>query len=108
MEHPPKSALADQLVRLAHLETPPLEEIRYATTYNFTGTKLYPFPIAFLQKDAAAALEKVQQYLTSQGLGLKVWDGFRPLSVQQKMWDLIHDDRYVSDPAKNKGRHTRG
>jgi D-alanyl-D-alanine dipeptidase len=50
--------LAEQLVRLARLETPPLEEIRYATKYNFTGTRLYPFPIAFLQKDAAACLEK--------------------------------------------------
>ena len=103
-----KSDLAEKLVRLTHLEIPPLEEIRYATKYNFTGTKLYPFPIAFLQKDAAAALEKIQQYLATQGLGLKVWDGFRPMSVQQKMWDLIKDERYVSNPAKNLGRHTRG
>ncbi len=108
METQPKSALTEQLVRLAHLETPPLEEIRYATKYNFTGAKLYPFPIAFLQKDAATALAKIQSYLASKGLGLKVWDGFRPMSVQQKMWDLIRDERYVSNPATNSGRHTRG
>lgn len=108
MEPPQKSALAQQLVRLAHLEIPPLEEIRYATKYNFTGTRLYPFPIAFLQKDAAACLEKIQQHLATQGLGLKVWDAFRPMSVQQKMWDLIRDERYVSNPATNLGRHTRG
>jgi zinc D-Ala-D-Ala dipeptidase len=103
-----KNPLAEQLARLAHLETPPLEEIRYATKYNFTGTRLYPFPIAFLHKDAAACVEKIQHYLATQGLGLKVWDGFRPLSVQQKMWDLIQDERYVSNPATNSGRHTRG
>jgi zinc D-Ala-D-Ala dipeptidase len=50
----------------------------------------------------------VQEYLARSGLGLKVWDGYRPLSVQQKMWDLIRDERYVSNPAKNQGRHTRG
>src|ERR1700761_83788 len=101
------SALAEQLTRLTHLEIPPLEEIRYATKYNFTGTKLYPFPIAFLRKEAAAALAKVQGYLAAKDLGLKVWDGFRPMAVQQKMWDLIQDERYVSNPAKNLGRHTR-
>lgn len=30
------------------------------------------------------------------------------LSVQQRMWDAIRDPRYVSDPAVNAGRHTRG
>lgn len=108
MDPQPPSALAEHLTRLAHLEIPPLEEIRYATKYNFTGTKLYPFPIAFLRKEAAASLEKIQHYLAGKGLGLKVWDGYRPMSVQQKMWDLIRDERYVSNPAKNKGRHTRG
>ncbi len=91
------------MTRLAHLEIPPLEEIRYATKYNFTGTKLYPFPIAFLRKEVAVALEQVQRYLADKGLGLKVWDGYRPMSVQQKMWDLIRDERYVSNPAKNSG-----
>jgi D-alanyl-D-alanine dipeptidase len=90
------------------LPNPPIEEIRYATKYNFSGELLYPFPAAFLHRDAAASLEKVQEYLARSGLGLKVWDGYRPLSVQQKMWDLIRDERYVSNPAKNQGRHTRG
>lgn len=99
---------AKQLVRLTQLDIPPLEEIRYATTYNFTGTRLYRFPVAFLQRDAAAALDKIQHHLAEQGLGLKVWDAFRPLTVQQEMWDLIRDERYVSNPATNKGRHTRG
>jgi D-alanyl-D-alanine dipeptidase len=39
---------------------------------------------------------------------LKIYDGYRPLSVQQKMWDLVRDERYVSNPAVNRGRHTRG
>jgi len=42
------------LVRAETIYPPPLEEVRYATTYNFTGHVLYPFP---------AALQKVQEDL---------------------------------------------
>lgn len=99
---------AGDLVDLAQLPDPPLLDIRYATKLNFTGEKLYPAPVAWLHRDAAEALSQVQADLRGQGLALKVLDGYRPLSVQQKMWDLIQDERYVSNPAVNRGRHTRG
>lgn len=99
---------AHGLVRAETIYPPPLEEVRYATTYNFTGHVLYPFPAVFLHKDAAAALQKVQEELASQGLGLKIHDGYRPLSVQARMWQIVPDERYVSDPLKSKGKHTRG
>ena len=85
-----------------------LQEIPYATAYNFTGNQLYPFPAVFIHKDLAGPLRRIQQELAWHGMGLKIYDGYRPLSVQQKMWDLIRDERYVSDPSKNRGRHTRG
>ena len=90
------------------LEIPPLEEIRYATKYNFTGTKLYPVPDRVFAEGRGGGAGENATLSGRQGLGLKVWDGFRPMSVQQKMWDLIQDERYVSNPAKNSGRHTRG
>lgn len=96
------------LVPLDAVEPPCLAEVRYATRHNFTGRVLYPRPRLFLHRDTARALSRVQRDLQRQGLGLKVWDAYRPLSVQRKMWDLIRDERYVSDPAKNRGRHTRG
>lgn len=96
------------LVKAETIHPRPLEEVRYATTYNFTGHVLYPFPAVFLHKDAATALQKVQEELTRQGLGLKIFDGYRPLSVQAKMWQIVPDERYVSNPQKNRGRHTRG
>ena len=37
-----------------------------------------------------------------------VWDAYRPLAVQQMMWDAIQGPRYLSDLAVNVGRHTRG
>jgi len=83
-------------------------DVHYATTKNFTKTQLYPFAAVYLHKDALQALMAVQKDLRKQGLGIKLFDGYRPLSVQQKMWDLIQDSRYVSNPAVNRGRHTRG
>jgi D-alanyl-D-alanine dipeptidase len=62
----------------------------------------------WLHRDAAEALLRVQRDLRREGLGLKVFDAYRPYHVQQRMWDLIRDERYVSNPAKNAGRHTRG
>jgi len=85
-----------------------LPEVRYATCYNFTGAQLYPGARLWLHRNTASALSRVQKDLAKQGLGLKVFDAYRPFSVQQRMWNLIRDERYVSNPAKNRGRHTRG
>lgn len=82
-------------------------DLKYATTNNFTGQIIYNFNRCFLLKKAAIQLKKVQIELEKIGLGLKIWDGFRPLSAQWKLWELIHDPRFVSDPRKG-GRHTRG
>jgi D-alanyl-D-alanine dipeptidase len=49
----------------------------------------------------------VQAALEADGLGLQVYDCFRPLSVQRKFWALVPDRRYVADPSKGS-RHNRG
>ena len=97
-----------RLVDVETLPRPPKLDVRYATTANFTRQKLYPRAKVFLHRDAARAIAAVQAELAREGLGLKLFDGYRPLSVQQRMWDLIRDERYVSNPAVNRGRHTRG
>jgi len=74
-------------------------DIRYATTNNFVGEVLYPSARCFLAKEPARALKKVQADLKQQGFRLKVYDGYRPLSVQKQMWAILPDNRYVADPA---------
>ena len=96
------------LVSLVELEPRPLLELRYASPYNFLGQTLYPELNPRLRCPVALALQLVQTDLAADGLGLKVWDAYRPLAVQQAMWEAIRDPRYVSDPAVNAGRHTRG
>ena len=82
-------------------------DIRYATANNFTGRAVYDEARCFLQWPAAEALLKVQGELRRQGLSLKIYDCYRPLSVQKKFWALVPDERYVADPAKGS-RHNRG
>ncbi|HEY9362463.1 MAG TPA: M15 family metallopeptidase [Chitinophagaceae bacterium] len=83
-------------------------DIRYATKNNFTGKQLYRFgEDAFLREPVAVALSRVQSALKEQGLGLKVFDAYRPYSATVKMWELIKDERYVANPAKGSG-HNRG
>lgn len=96
------------LVNLAKLVPNIILDIRYATKDNFLNTPVYSKSACYLHQTAAQALLCVQSDLSLLKLGLKVFDGYRPLSVQQIMWDKIQDERYVSNPAKNKGRHTRG
>lgn len=83
-------------------------DIRYATPNNFTKEILYSSGYStFLRLPAAYALRNVAQELKQLGLGIKIFDAYRPYSVTQKMWDLIGDERYVANPAKGSG-HNRG
>jgi D-alanyl-D-alanine dipeptidase len=83
-------------------------DLRYAGTNNFMHKKLYPeITTTYLRLPAAKALQKVQQELNENGMGLKIFDGYRPYSVTEKMWELVKDDRYAADPKKGSG-HNRG
>jgi len=83
------------------------KDIYYATTNNFTGQILYKSAKCYLRKTTAEKLNKVQKILEEKGLGLKVWDGYRPLSAQKKMWKIVPDPQFVADPSKGS-MHNRG
>lgn len=82
-------------------------EILYATPNNFTKHVVYSQARCFLRKSVALKLDRLQKELETMGLGLKIWDGYRPFAVQKKFWDLVPDERYVGNPAKGSN-HNRG
>ena len=82
-------------------------DIRYATPNNFLHQTVYPQARCFLRHDAAMAIDAVQKELELIGLGLKIFDGYRPLSVQKKMWQIMPNTHYVANPKKGS-RHNRG
>lgn len=82
-------------------------DLRYATTHNFTNKVLYHKPSALLRKLPAEALKKVQAELNKKGLGLKIYDAYRPFSVSCLLWQYAPDKRYVANP-KRGSHHNRG
>ena len=95
------------LVDLADIDASFVIDNRYATTDNVTGIRLYPANTIYLERSAAERLARVQDSLRRQGIGLKVFDGYRPLAIQKALWKVKPDPQYVADPAKGS-RHNRG
>ncbi len=83
-------------------------DLRYGTINNFTKTKLYKNAnTTYMRMAPANALLQVQNYFANKGLGIKVFDAYRPYTATKLMWNLIQDDRYVANP-KNGSNHNRG
>lgn len=82
-------------------------DLRYASADNFLKEAVYPCGRCLLRRPAAEALARAQAALAARGLGLRVWDCYRPPAVQQKMWALVPDARFVANPAKGSV-HNRG
>lgn len=83
-------------------------ELKYATTDNFTGQVIYDFTEAYLRYGTVKKLAKVQAMLKPYGLGLKLWDAYRPLYGQQALWDAYPDSNFVSKPGTGVRAHCRG
>jgi serine beta-lactamase-like protein LACTB len=108
---PPKEEgtfLAPDLVDLATI--PGLKfDLRYATDNNFMSTPFYSSAKAYFQRPAADALGRALAALKPRGLGLVIYDSYRPWYVTKMFWDGT-DPKYhnfVADPSKGS-RHNRG
>ena len=100
---------APDLVDLAALDPTLRFDIRYATTNNFLGTKMYSKARAFLQRPAAEALLRAHHALRDQGYGLLIHDAYRPWFVTKVFWDAtpVESRWLVANPARGS-RHNRG
>jgi zinc D-Ala-D-Ala dipeptidase len=108
-------AAADTLLRDVRTLAPEIVvELRYATSHNFTGAPIpgYEGNRAYLRREAAPALARVEEALKSRGLGLKVYDAYRPVRATLAMveWtkrvnreDLLRDGYIASRSRHNLG-----
>lgn len=81
-------------------------DLRYAGNNNFTRQQLYTAANStYLRSRTAKALKLVQQLLKTKGLGLKIFDAYRPYSATEAMWELVKDERYAADPKKGSGHN---
>ena len=107
--------VADTLLQdVRALDSSIVVELRYATANNFTGAPLpgYNANRAFLRPEAATALGRVERRLRGAGLGLKVFDAYRPVRATLAMvdWtrrvnreDLLRDGYIASRSRHNLG-----
>ena len=82
-------------------------DMRYAKPDNFLHAAVYPCARCLLRREAAMSLASVEKALEARGLRLKLWDCYRPPAVQQAMWGVLPDARFVADPKKGSV-HERG
>lgn len=83
-------------------------DLHYATAHNFTRRRIYDFSDAWLRYGTVKKLIPVQQALKEKGLYLKIWDAFRPVCAQFKLWEVYPDPVYVADPITGFSSHSRG
>jgi D-alanyl-D-alanine dipeptidase len=107
--------LAEQLlVDVRSLDSTIRVDARYAGPDNFTGAPLpgYNANRAMLRREAAEALARVQHRLAAEGLGLKIWDGYRPVRATQAMvaWTERTDQTWLLDSGyiARRSRHNQG
>lgn len=82
-------------------------DIKYAGTQNVFYEQLYDGPHALVRLPAAKALARVQAELAQHGVGLKIYDAYRPYSVTCRMFEILPDTIYMGLPATGS-KHNRG
>lgn len=83
-------------------------DIRYATSNNFMKQPVYPCAYCLLRPEVAKALSEANAYFCTFGYHLKLFDCYRPLSVQKKMWKIFPNAHYLANPYTKKSVHNRG
>lgn len=83
-------------------QIPNLEiDLRYYGSHNFLGrpVKGYEANKVFISKEAASALVQIQKELNAQGLGIKVFDAYRPQQAVNNFKEWALD---IADTAAKK------
>lgn len=107
----------DELVNVKEFIPDIVIDLKYNTVDNFLSQKLYTTDECYLARNVIDRLVMIQDSLRNirlhdginypQGIGLKIWDGYRPRSVQFLMWEILPDPTFVANPYSGSS-HNRG
>ncbi len=101
-----------KLVEITEEKFDVILDLRYATKNNVCGVELYSKPLCYLHEATIAPLQHVVKSAKLLGLKVKIFDGFRPIEVQQFMFDQFPSDDpqggFVSNPNGGRIPHCRG
>lgn len=94
-------------VNLKDYSTDFVYDMKYATEDNFLKAKVYDCAECFLRFKTVKALVKANTKFIKKGYHIKIYDCYRPLDIQKRMWKIVSNPEYVADPAKGS-IHNRG
>jgi zinc D-Ala-D-Ala dipeptidase len=97
------------LVSITDVDPSILIDMRYATPDNVTHEQLYPGGLpCFAALRTARKLARAQTLLKEKGLGLRIWDAWRPPESHLKIWQKASTGLYVSNPRAGWSKHCFG
>lgn len=82
-------------------------DMKYATSDNFLKARVYDCAECYLRLKTVTALIDANKKFRKKGYRIKIFDCYRPLDIQKKMWAIVSDPQYVANPAKGS-IHNRG
>lgn len=82
-------------------------DMKYATEDNFLKAKVYDCAECYLRLKTVKALIAANLDFQNLGYQIKIFDCYRPLSIQKRMWEIVPNPSYVANPAKGS-IHNRG
>ena len=82
-------------------------DLKYATEDNFLKEKVYDCAECFLRLKTVKALLTASKLFEEDGYTIKLFDCYRSLDVQKKMWKIVSNPSYVANPAIGS-IHNRG
>jgi len=97
----------DEFVDIELLSDDFVLDVKYATKDNFLKEAVYDCGKCYLRGIVAKALLKASVAFKKKGYKIKLYDCYRPHSVQKKMWKIVPNPGYVADP-KGGSVHNRG
>lgn len=82
-------------------------DLRFASENNVAGEALYP-AIPLLEEKTAGFLAAAQEVFRNGGYGIKLYDAYRPAIAQQRLYALVPDSRFFTDPRVGTSWHLLG
>ena len=82
-------------------------DMKYATSDNFLKAKVYDCAECFLRLKTVKAMLNANAELMKKGYKIKIFDCYRPLDIQKRMWKIVPNPEYVANPSKGS-IHNRG
>jgi len=82
-------------------------DMKYASSDNFLNAKVYDCAECFLRLKTVKAMIKANAEFMKIGYKIKIFDCYRPLDIQKRMWKIVPNPDYVANPSKGS-IHNRG